>query len=309
MALDWINFHHLLYFRAIAREGGVVKAARRLHVSPPTVSTQLGRLEEQIGEPLFLRTGRSLVLTDLGRTVLHYADDIFELGEELKAAVRGGDRPHPARFTVGLSMAVPKLIAHQLLAPALQMETPIELVCVEDNPDDLIGLLGTFSIDLVLSDAPRGADVAVRAFDHLLGECGVSFFATEALAQELEPGFPQSLDGSPMLLPTPSAALRTELEHWFQDLQIRPRTIATFDDSALMKVFGGTGAGVFPSPTAIEAEVISQYGVQLVGRTEDVRERFYAISVERRLQHPAVVMISSRARGGLFPDSSAAANE
>lgn len=300
MALDWINFHHLLYFRAVAREGGVVKAARRLHVSPPTVSAQLKQLESQLGAPLFLRTGRSLVLTDLGHTVLRYADGVFDLGEELKAAVRLGEDPQPTRFTVGLSMAVPKLIAHQLLKPALELETPIELVCIEGDPDALIAKLATYAIDLVLTDAPRGAELAVRAFDHLLGECGVTFFARKDLAEQLSPEFPRSLDGAPMLLPTPIAAVRTSLEHWFQDLAIRPRGIAAFDDSALLKVFGATGTGVFAVPTAIEDQVAAQYAVHVVGRTEDVRERYYAISVERRLQHPAVVAISEGARGRLF---------
>ena len=301
MAIDWLNYHHLLYFRAVAREGGVVKAARRLHVSPPTVSAQLKQLESQIGGQLFLRTGRSLVLTDLGRTVLRYADGVFDLGEELKAAVRLGEDKRQTRLTVGLSMSVPKLVAHRLLEPALEMEVPIELVCVEGEPEDLIARLATYSLDLVLTDAPRSADVAVRAFDHLLGECGVTFFANEELAETYTERFPQSLDGAPMLMPTPIAALRTSLEHWFQDLGIRPHAVAAFDDSALMKVFGATGAGVFPGPTAIEREISSQYGVRVVGRAEQVRERFYAVSVERRLQHPAIVAISERARGRLFP--------
>ena len=300
MALDWLNYHHLLYFRAVAREGGVVKAASRLNVSPPTVSAQLKQLEDQIGGQLFLRTGRSLVLTDLGRTVLGYADGVFDLGEELKAAVRLGEDTRQTRFTVGLSMSVPKLVAHRLLEPALELDTPIELVCVEGEPEYLIARLATYALDLVLTDAPRSADVAVRAFDHLLGDCGVTFFAREPLASELAEGFPQSLDGAPMLMPTPIAALRTALEHWFQDLGLRPRTIASFDDSALMKVFGSTGTGIFPSPTAIEDEVVAQYGVSIIGRSEEVRERFYAVSVERHLQHPAIVAISEEARGRLF---------
>ena len=300
MGLETLNFHHLLYFRAVAREGGVVKAAERLHVSPPTVSAQLKQLEEQIGGQLFLRTGRRLVLTDLGQTVLHYADGVFDLGEELKAAVRLGEDAQTKRLTVGLSMAVPKLVAHRLLEPALELEDPTELVCIEGEPDDLIAKLATYAIDLVLTDAPRAADLPVQAFDHLLGECGVTFFATDALADTLGPEFPASLDGVPMLLPTSAAAGRTSLEHFFQDNGIRPRRIASFDDSALMKVFGATGAGVFPAPSAIEREVVNQYDVRVVGRTEDVRERFYAVSIERRLQHPAIVAISERARGRLF---------
>ncbi len=300
MALDWLNFHHLLYFRAVAREGGVVRAAKRLSVSPPTVSAQLKQLEGQLGGQLFVRTGRSLVLTDLGHVVLRYADGVFEIGESLKTAVRTGEGAHSPRFTVGLSMSVPKMIAHRLLEPALESAPQFELVCIEGAPEELIAKLATHAIDLVLTDAPRGADVAVRAFDHLLGECGVTFFSTKDLADRLRPGFPRSLDGAPMLFPTPIAALRTALEHWFQDLGIRPRSVAAFDDSALMKVFGATGLGVFSAPTAIEQEIVDQYGLEVVGRTDEVRERYYGVSVERRLQHPAIVAISENARGRLF---------
>ena len=300
MSLEFLNLHHLLYFRAVAREGGVTRAADRLSVSAPTVSAQLKQLEEQVGDALFLRTGRRLVLTDLGRTVLHYADGIFDLAEELRGVVRSGHEVLATRLTVGLSMAVPKLVAHRLLEPALALEQPVELVCVEDKPDALLAGLATHSIDLVLSDAPRGAEVAVRAFDHKLGECGVTFFAAAPLARKLRSGFPESLDGAPMLLPTAHAAVRTSLEHWFQDLGIRPRTIASFDDSALLKVFGSTGQGVFSAPTAIEREVERQYKVRPVGRIDAVRERFYAISIERRLRHPAVVAISQGAQEGLF---------
>ncbi len=305
MSFEWLNLHHLLYFRAVAREGGVVKAAARLHVSPPTVSAQIKQLESQVGEALFLRTGRRLVLTDLGRTVLHYADGIFDLTEELRGAVRSG-HPVASRLTVGVSMALPKLIAHRLLEPALALDQPVELVCVEDKPEVLLAGLATHAIDLVLSDAPRGAEVAVRAFDHLLGECGVTFFAATPLARKLRRGFPQSLDGAPMLMPTPHAALRTALEHWFQDLGIRPRAVASFDDSALLKVFGATGVGVFAAPSAIEKQVARQYGTRPVGRVDTLRERFYAISIERRLRHPAVVAISEGARERLVPKPAAA---
>ena len=302
MALENLNLHHLLYFRAAAREGGVAKAAARLHVSAPTVSAQIKQLEEQVGDALFLRTGRRLVLTDVGRTVLHYADGIFDLAEELRGVVRSGHDVLTTRLTVGLSMAVPKLIAHRLLEPAMALESPVELVCIEDKPEVLLAGLATHSIDLVLSDAPRGAEVAVRAFDHKLGECGVTFFAAAPLARKLRPHFPQSLDGAPMLLPTPHAAVRTSLEHWFQDLDIRPRAVASFDDSALLKVFGSTGTGVFAAPSAIEDEVVRQYRVRPVGRVDEVRERFYAVSIERRLRHPAVRAISQGAREALFPD-------
>ena len=298
--MNWLNFHHLLYFRSVAREGGVVRAAKYLHVSAPTISAQVRQLEEHLGERLFLRTGRHLVLTELGHTVLRYADEVFDLGRELEAHVRRRDHRHPERFQVGLSNTVPKLIAHRLLEPALEIEPPFELTCIEGSPNELVGKLSTYSLDLVLTDAPCSSELAVRAFDHLLGECGVSFYATRKVAARLAKKFPQSLDGQPMLLPTRYAALRTALEHWFQELDIRPHVVGSFDDPALMKVFGATGTGVFPSPTAIEADVVAQHHVHLVGRAETIRERFYAISVERRLQHPAVVAISRRARDQIF---------
>ena len=302
MAFDFLNLHHLLYFRAVAREGGVVRASQRLRVSPPTVSAQVKQLEEQLGAALFLRSQRRLVLTDLGRTVLHYADGIFDLSEELRGAVRSGHDALAGRLRVGVSMALPKLIAHRLLEPALALEPRVELVCIEDKPEALLAGLGTHAIDLVLTDAPRSAEVAVRAFDHKLGECGVTFFATAAIAKKLRQGFPESLDHASMLFPTAHAAVRNELEHWFQDRGIRPHAVAYFDDSALLKVFGSTGAGVFAAPSAIENEVTRQYGVRPIGRVDDVRERFYAVSIERRLSHPAVVAISRGARDQLFAE-------
>lgn len=300
MSLETLNFHHLLYFRAVAREGGLVKAASRLRVSPATISTQIKLLEEQVGDALFLRTGRRLVLTDLGRLVLRYADGVFDLGEELRAAVRQGGAEQPTRLTVGLSMVVPKLIAHRILEPVLRMEHPVELVCIEDKRERLLADLATFDIDLVLTDSPLRSEVAVRAFNHLLGECGVTFCATPEMARAYAPGFPQSLDAAPMLWPLTGTALRTELEHWFQDIGIRPRAIASLDDSALTKVFGATGAGLFPTPTVIEQQVCEQYGVEVIGRTDQVRERYYAISIEQKLKHPAVVAISNEARSSMF---------
>ncbi len=297
---EHLNYHHLLYFRAVAREGGVVKAARQLRLSAPTISAQVRQLEEQLGEPLFRRTGRNLVLTGFGRSVLRYADEIFDLGEELKSSLRRGAELPGGRLTVGLSMVLPKLIAHRMLQPALALPQPPEIACIEGTTESLLAALATHDLDLVLSDSPRGAEVAVRAYNHLLGECPVAFFAAKDLAARTRRRFPRSLDGVPMLLPSPGAALRTSLEHWFQDLGIRPRVVGTFDDSALMKVFGASGAGVFPVPSVIEPEVRKQYGTSLVGRAQDVLERFYAISVERRLRHPAVVAICDEARQTLF---------
>ena len=298
--MDWLNYHHLLYFWLVVREGGVARAAARLRLSPPTVSGQVRALESALGEKLFERRGRHLVPTDMGRLVYRYADEIFSLGGELVDTVKGRPTGRPVRLVVGVADAVSKLIAYRLLQPALQLPEPVRIVCREDRPERLLAELSVHGLDLVLSDAPVGPAVNVRAFNHLLGECGVGFFAAPKLAQRLSGRFPESLHGVPMLLPTETTALRRALDQWFEAQGIRPQVVSEFEDSALLKVFGQQGLGVFPAPSAIEAEVRRQYGVRLVGTTTAVRERFYAISVERRLKNPAVVAICDAARATLF---------
>ena len=298
--MEWLNYHHLLYFRAVAREGGVTEAARRLNVTAPTVSAQIRQLEEQAGDALFVPPGASAGSDRSGpdRAPLRGRDP--RLGEELKAAVRRESGAPVGRLHIGLSMVVPKLIAHRLLQPARALDQPADVVCIEDKPERLIADLATYALDLVLTDAPRGSEVAVRAYNHLLGECGVSFYAAPKLAARLRRRFPRSLDGEPMLLPHRHLGRARPARSLVRDQEIRPRVVGEFDDSALMKVFGASGGGVFPSPSAIDREVRAQYRVQRVGRTDAVRERFYAISVERRLRHPAVVAISEGAREDLF---------
>ena len=298
--MEWLNYHHLLYFWTVARHGSVSAASDELRLAQPTVSGQLRMLEDALGEKLFHRVGRRMVLTDMGRTVFRYADEIFTLGRELIDVVKGRPTGRPVRLVVGVADAVSKLIAYRLLQPALQLPEAVRIVCREDRPDRLLAELSVHGLDLVLSDAPVGPAIKVRAFNHLLGECGVGFFAAPGLAKRLAGRFPGSLHGAPMLLPTETTALRRALDQWFDAQGIRPQVVSEFEDSALLKVFGQQGLGVFPAPSAIDAEVRRQYGVRLVGTTTAVRERFYAISVERRLKNPAVVAICDAARETLF---------
>jgi LysR family transcriptional activator of nhaA len=298
--MEWLNYHHLLYFWAVAREGSVTRASEQLHLAQPTVSGQLKALEEALGEKLFERTGRRLVLTEVGGVVFRYADEIFSLGRELQDTLKGRPTGRPLRFTVGVADAVPKLVAYRLLLPALSLPEPVHVVCREDKPDRLLAELSVHSLDLVISDAPVGAAVKVKAYSHLLGETPVAFFGSEELASAHRKGFPRSLDGAPVLLPTEGSSLRRSLEQWLDAEGLRPRVVGEIEDSALLKVFGQAGVGLFPAPVAIEAEVRAQFGVKLVGRVDAVKERFYAISAERKLKHPAVVAISETARHDLF---------
>ncbi len=298
--MDWVNYHHLLYFWVVAKEGTVTKAAEVLRLRQPTVSEQLKNLEESLGEQLFDRSRRRLTLTDSGRLVYRYADEIFRLGQELKDTLAGRPTGRPSKLRVGVSDAVPKLVLHRLLEPALRMEEPVQLVCREDKTDRLLADLSVSDLDLVLTDAPLAGKARVRAFNHLLGECGVSFFAVADLAKAHRKEFPASLDGAPLLLPTDNTLLRRSLDHWFDAIGVRPRVVAEFEDSALLKQFAQYGEGIFAGPSAIEHEIIDQYGVRVVGRTDHVVERFYAITVERRIKHPAVRAISDAAHENIF---------
>jgi LysR family transcriptional activator of nhaA len=298
--MEWLNYHHLLYFWMVAREGGVGRAAGKLRLAHPTVSGQVRALEEALGEKLLARSGRQVVLTEMGRTVFRYADEIFSLGRELQDAVKGRPTGRPLRLEVGVAEAVPKLVVRKLLEPAHHLACPVHMVCREDKPDRLVAELSTHSLDVIISDQPLPPGARVRAFSHLLGDCGVSFLASPRLASAHRRGFPRSLDGAPMLLPVDGAALRRALDGWFDGHGIRPRVVAEFEDSALLKTFGQDGMGIFAVPVVIELAVRRQYGVGLVGRADGVRERFYAISAERRLRHPAVVAISQAAREELF---------
>lgn len=297
--LEWLNYHHLLYFWLVAREGGLVAASRRLRLARATLSGQIKSLEENLGVALFERTGRRLVLTETGQVVYRYAEEIFTLGRELQDTLQGRAPGRPARLNVGIADVVPKLVVRRLLEPAMHLPEPVRIVCREDASEHLLGKLAGHELDIVITDAPIPAGSTVRAYNHLLGECGVTFFGhAEHAARKRH--FPRSLEGAPMLLPVEGTLVRRSLEQWFDAVGVRPVVVAEFQDSALLKVFGAEGAGIFSAPSVVEREVRAQYGVQVIGRVPKLRERFYAISAERRVQHPAVLAICERARLDVF---------
>ena len=298
--MEWLNYHHLLYFWVVAREGGLVAAGKVLRLSHPTLSAQIHALEDQLGEKLFTKVGRRLQLTEMGRLVYRYADEIFSLGREMLDTVKGRATGQPVRLSVGIADAVPKHVVRRLLEPALRLDEPIKLMCHEDDYDKLLANLALHALDIVIADSPVPSGSNIRAFNHLLGECGVSMFGSKQLAAQYKKGFPRSLDGAPMLLPLENLTLRRALDQWFTAHDIRPRVVAEFEDSALLMVFGGDGLGMFAGPTAVEAEICQQHDAVVIGRIEGVKERFYAISVERRLKNAAVVAISDAARQELF---------
>jgi LysR family transcriptional activator of nhaA len=298
--MEWLNYHHLLYFWTVVREGGISKAGEKLRLSQPTISAQIRQLEESLGERLFQKQGRNLVPTDVGRLIYRYADEIFSIGREMMETLRGRPAGRPPHLTVGIANAVPKLIVYRLLRPASQGPEAMHLVCREDNAERLVAELATHALDVVITDTPAPPNIRVKAFSHLLGESDTAFFAPPALAASLRRRFPASLRDTPMLLPTTNTALRRALEEWFEKEGVRPRVVGEFEDSALMKVFGHGGSAVFPAPAAIEQDINRFYGVRVAGRTSEVKERYYAISVERRLKHPGVLAITSAAREDVF---------
>ncbi|QDT98614.1 transcriptional activator NhaR [Gimesia aquarii] len=289
--MDWLNYHHLYYFWLVAREGSIARAAKLLHLAHPTISKQLQQLESSFSEKLFDRAGRNLVLTEFGHTVFRYAEEIFSVGRELQDAVRKKSGSRPARFEVGIVEVLAKLVAHRLLEPAFQLEEDVHIVCRQGKHDELLAELAVHRLDLMFSDAPVSPTASVKAFNHLLGESGLSFFATSQLASKFCGNFPNSLNAAPLLLPEDKTAVRRNLEQWFYTEGLRPRIVGEFEDTALMKVFGQDGVGIFPAPTMIEKEICHQHKVRVVGRTDAVCERYYAISVERRIKHPAVLAI------------------
>jgi LysR family transcriptional activator of nhaA len=297
-----LNYHHLLYFWTVAREGSVTRAGEVLGLTQPTVSTQVAALEKSLGHQLFRRTGRAVTLTEAGRLVYEYADDIFRLGAELTRVMAAGPlRPRSARVVVGVADVVPKLIVYRLLEPLLAPADPVRLLCLEDKTDRLLAELALHHLDVVITDTPAaGSSARVKAYHHPLGESGVTIVAAPELAARLRKNFPRSLDGAPFLLPVEGTALRRSLDQWFQAERVRLDVVGEFADSALLGEFGQAGRGAFAVPTAVEAEVQSQLGVQAVGPAAGVRERYYAVTVERRLRHPAVVRVYERARQELF---------
>ena len=298
-----LNYSHLHYFWTVAREGSIAQASQSLHLTPQTISGQLKLLDEAVGQALFNRVGRRLVLSDMGKVVFEYADEIFAIGAELASVVRGNHASGPKSLAVGIVNSMPKLIAERIIAPALTAEEPIRVRCHEASLEQLLSELAVHKLDLVLSDQPVPDGLNLKAYNHRLGTSGLSFFVQRRQARRYRGRFPYSLSEAPMLLPSPNSALRRRLDDWFENHELSPRIVGEFDDSALLKAFGEAGAGVFAGPSVIEEEICRMYRTSVIGQTDEIRERFYAISPERRLKHTAVVLITDIARSDLFTTS------
>ena len=294
--MEWLNYHHLFYFWRVVRLGSITAACREMRLAPPTVSAQLKSLEEQLGEKLLERRGRTLVPTDVGRMVYGYAEQIFPLGQELMDAVKQRPGARPLRLVVGVDDVLPKEIAQALIEPAFRLRRPVRLLCREGSLEPLLGALARHELDVVLSDTPVTPSLNVRAYNHPLGECGVAWMGSPALAKKLRRSFPKSLDGSPVLLPTDDTAIRRDLDQWCDAKAVRPVPVAEFEDYGMLRAFGQEGKGAIPVPAAMEAVFKKQYGLARIGLADGVVARFYAVSVERRIRHPAVAAICESGR-------------
>ncbi|MEB0137775.1 MULTISPECIES: transcriptional activator NhaR [unclassified Undibacterium] len=294
--MSGLNYKHLYYFWMVAKAGSIARASEQLHLTPQTISGQLSLFEAVQGEALFRKLGRNLELTEAGRLVLSYAEDIFALGQELEEVLHHRPTERTVQLRVGVSDALPKTVAYQLLEPALKLPQTLRINCREGKLESLLAELGMHKLDVVLSDSALPAHVTLRGYSHLLAESGVSFFATAAVRGHGDLAFPQCLDAAPFLLPGEDAAMRARLLQWFDEQGLHPRIAGEFDDSALMSAFGQAGAGMFAAPSMIADIIMRQYAVELIGQTEQIREQFYAISVQRKLTHPAVLAISKAAQ-------------
>jgi LysR family transcriptional regulator, transcriptional activator of nhaA len=298
--VEFLNYHHLRYFWVVAQEGSLRKASEKLHVSPPTISAQIAALEGVLGEKLFRRSSRGLTLTETGHQAFSYAEEIFALGQDFLNSVSQRPTTRPLRVSIGIADSLPKLVSHEIIKPIFSLGQPVQAVCLENKTSDLLALLALYRLDIVLADEPAPSALPMKTFNHLLGESDVTFCAERTLSMRLRRRFPRSLHNEPMLLPTASTALRRTLEKWFQEKGIHPRVVAEYDDAALMNVAAEDGLGCFPLPTVAVDEAVARYGFQIVGQAKGCAVQFYAISAERKLTHPAVVAITSKARGALF---------
>lgn len=295
-----LNFKHLRYFWMVAKTGSIARAAEQLHLTPQSISGQLSVFEDALGVALFRRSGRNLELTDAGRRILSYAEDIFTIGDEMLEVVRNQKAKKALPFKVGIADSVSKLVAYLLVEPALKLAEPVRLVCREGRLPSLLAELAIHRLDMIIADRPMPANLNVRGYSHLLGESGLTVFGTRRLAKELSGSFPASLDNAPFLLPGEDVAIRPKLIQWLEANDLRLHIVGEFDDSALMKAFGQAGAGLFVAPTVIADHICKQYNVAKIGRIDSVVEQLYAITTERRLTHPAIVAISKVARRDLF---------
>jgi LysR family transcriptional activator of nhaA len=299
--MEFLNYHHLRYFWMVAKEGGLTKAAAKFHVSQPTISAQIQALEGLLGEKLFRRAGRNLVLTDVGRQVMGYAEEIFSIGQDLLDSVKQRPTSRPLRFNLGVADALPKVATYQIIEPIFRLPQPIQISCWEASVADLLLELASYRLDLVLADEPASSGVTTHVFNHLLGESGISFCAAPRLARKLQGRFPKSLHGAPALLPMSNSGLRRSLEKWFHAVGVRPRLVGEFYDPAFVNILALHDLGFMSVPTIVVQEVVDRFGFRVIGRTDECQQQFYAITPERRLTHPAVTAITSATRARLFP--------
>ena len=298
--MEWLNFHHLRYFWTVARKGGVRKAADELHVSQPSISAQLRLLEDSLGEKLFKRSGRNLVLTEMGHLVLTYADEIFSAGRELMSAVKQRPGGRLLRLNVGMTDSISKLMGFEFLKPALRFSEPVHVVCRMAAIEVLVNQLQAHRLDIVLADEPASSSLKAKTFNHRLGRSGVTFCAVPAIAKKLRRNFPQSLNGATALLPTENMGMRAVLETWFDTKGIHPRLLGEYEDSALMVFCATAGRGFTVVPTVVAREVLKHWGLRVIANVDECGTEFYAITAERRVKNPAAMAITEHAYSSLF---------
>lgn len=298
--MDWLNYHHLLYFWTVVRKGGLAPAAEELRLSPSTLSTQINQLEDVLGYKLFDRSGRQMVINDVGKIVYKYADEIFSLGRELQDTLDDRPTKRPIRLQIGVADALSKLVVAKLLTPVLKSLDNYKLICREDHPDNLVSQLMLHELDIVLTDKPIGPDLRIKGFNHLLGESHVNVFAPNPIAAKYRKNFPNSLDGAPCILPGDRTELRKSLEQWFEKNKIKPNIVAECDDSALIKSIGQAKTGLFVAPDITSKEIMRQYRVKQVGCLNGIIEKYYAVSMDRKIKHPAIQAIIEHAKENIF---------
>ena len=294
--MEFLNYHHLRYFWTVAKQGGLTKAAVKLHVSQSTISAQIQALETVLGEKLLRRAGRNVVLTDVGQQILAYAEEIFSIGQDLLDSVKQRPSSRPLRVRLGVADTLPKLVTYQIIEPIFRLSQLVQLSCWEHEVSDMLIELAAYRLDLVLADEPASSGVHARVFNHLLGECGVTFCAEPRLAAKLRRGFPKSLNGAPALLPMSNSGLRRSLEKWFHAIGVRPRLVGELEDPALVNIFALHSLGFMCVPTMVAKEIVARFGFRTIGRTDECKQQFYAITPERKLTHPAVLAITSQPR-------------
>jgi LysR family transcriptional activator of nhaA len=294
-----LNYQHLFYFWTATREGGITRASEKLGLAQPTISGQITVFEETIGSQLLKKDGRKLILTETGRTVFNYAEEIFSLGNELSNTLKGASNNRSLRLTIGIADSLPKLLVYRLIEPALKLDRPVQITCYEDKKEHLLAELSHHGIDLIFSDGPAANNLGARVHNHFIGVSNIGVFSSPNLAQRYRDDFPWSLKSAPLILPTRNTELRRSLDQWFEDKVIAPRVVAEIADSALMKTFASSGAGIIFAPVSVRNQIRNQYDLDLIGETSEINERFYAITIRRKIEHEAVKIILENAKNWL----------